>query len=86
MSDLMVYIVLVPAGFEHLIVSASIGLTLSPSPVVLSIPMGPVASANYLRKMIESGSFFKPASNILLIGLAGGLSPDLRPGYKVLIE
>mgnify|MGYP002631780611 CR=1 FL=1 len=86
MSDLMVDIVLVPAGFEHLIVSASIGLTLSPSPVVLSIPMGPVASANYLRKMIESGSFFKPASNILLIGLAGGLSPDLRPGDKVLIE
>ena len=86
MSDLLVDIVLVPAGFEHLIVCASIGLTLSPSPVVLSIPMGPVASANYIRKMIESGTFFKPASNILLIGLAGGLSPDLRAGDRVLIE
>jgi hypothetical protein len=86
MSDLLVDIVLVPAGFEQLIVRASIGLTLLPSPVVLSIPMGPVASANYLRKMIESGTFFKPASNILLIGLAGGLLPDLRVGDKVLIE
>jgi nucleoside phosphorylase len=86
MSDLLVDIVLVPAGFEHLIVRASIGLTLSPSPVLLSIPMGPVASANYLRKTIESGTFFKPASNILLIGLAGGLSPDLRAGDRVLIE
>jgi len=86
MSDLLVDIVLVPAGFEHLIVRASIGLTLLPSPVVLSIPTGPVATANYLRKMIESGTFFKPASNILLIGLAGGLSPDLRAGDRVLIE
>ena len=86
MSVFLVDIVLVPAGFEHLIVRASIGLTLSPSPVVLSIPMGPVASANYIRKMIESGTFFKPASNILLIGLAGGLSPDLRAGDMVLIE
>ena len=88
MSDLPIDIILVPAGFEHLIVRAcaSICLTLLPSPVVLSIPMGPVASANYLRKMIESGSFSKPASNILLIGLAGGLSPDLHAGDKVLIE
>ena len=88
MSDLPIDIILVPAGFEHLIVRAcaSICLTLLPSPVVLSIPMGPVASANYLRKMIESGSFSKPASNILLIGLAGGLSLDLHAGDKVLIE
>lgn len=86
MSDLPIDIILVPVGFEHLIVRASIWLTLLPSPVVLSIPMGPVASSNYLRKMIASGAFFKPASNILLIGLAGGLSPDLRAGDKVLIE
>lgn len=86
MSDLPIDIILVPAGFEHLIVRTSIWLTLLPSPAVLSIPMGPVASANYLRKMIESGTFFKPASSILLIGLAGGLSTELRAGDKVLIE
>jgi hypothetical protein len=79
-------VLLVPEGFEHRTVLQCLNRSSLPVPLVLAIPIGPVALSGHLHQWIKSGNVFKPASRILLMGLGGALSDRLQVGDGVLIN
>jgi hypothetical protein len=87
MSDsILVDVILVPAGFEYFVVRSSIVARYPTAPTVIPIPMGPGPLVHHLQHLLDDGLLFKPASRILLMGLGGGLSTELRVGDGMLME
>ena len=82
----LIDVILVPSGFEYLVVRAALGNVVNEPPLLLAIPMGPDVVLSHLRDSIESRLLFKPVSRILLIGLGGSLSTRFQVGHGVIIE
>jgi hypothetical protein len=82
----LIDVILVPSGFEYLVVRAALGNVVMEPPLLLPIPMGPDVVLSHLRDSIESRLLFKPVSRILLIGLGGSLSTRFQVGHGVIIE
>ena len=55
------------------------------SPAVLAIAMGPEATASRLATALDSGNL-APGSRVLVLGVAGSLSPRLSVGDAVIYE
>lgn len=78
----VVDIILVPQGAEHRAVCRGLRRLLNP-PAVLPIPVGAIALLPYLQQLQQSGCF-AAGQQVLVMGLCGGLQPDLTVGERVL--
>jgi hypothetical protein len=80
-------IILVPQGAEYKAVCRGIRGIQSPKPRVVPIPMGSTALVSYLEQWQQDNDDFKALSpQVLVMGLCGSLSPDLKVGDIVLYE
>jgi hypothetical protein len=79
---------LAPQGAEAAAVRRGLGAIAGAQPTLLSIPMGPGPTAEFLT---HSGPEIAPQTaekpgGVLLLGLGGGLSPQLQVGDVVLLQ
>ncbi|PSF35684.1 phosphorylase [Aphanothece hegewaldii CCALA 016] len=79
-------IIFVPQGSEYRAVCRVIRKQNSDISIV-SIPMGYRASSLYFQQWLQSSNFMaKPPRQVILMGLAGSLSPQYRVGQIVLYQ
>lgn len=82
--SLEIQLILVPQGAEHQAVCRGLRQVINP-PAVFPIPVGAIAVTAYLEKLHQSGCLI-PGQAVLVMGLCGGLHPDLAVGTGVLYE
>ncbi|NEP14031.1 MAG: phosphorylase [Symploca sp. SIO2C1] len=83
----MNYTILVPQGAEYQAVCRGLSKTGSPQPQVLPIPIGYQPVTHYLEKWQKSEQFLTDTRpQVLLMGLAGSLSPQYNIGDIVLYQ
>jgi len=79
--------ILVPQGAEYQAVCRGLSPINAPQPQVIAIPIGCEPVTRYLAKWQKSEQFLThPQPNILLMGLAGSLSPQYHLGDIVLYQ
>jgi len=81
---LNIQLILVPQGAEHRAVCNGLRRHLNP-PTVFPIPVGELAVIAYLTQLHQAGCL-PPGHQVLIMGLCGGLSPDLVVGDGVLYK
>ncbi|NEP61216.1 MAG: phosphorylase [Symploca sp. SIO2G7] len=86
-SRLPINTILVPQGAEYQAVCRGISQTNAPQPQILAIPIGGKSVTCYLAKWQKSEQFpTHPQPKVLLMGLAGSLSPQYHLGDMVLYQ
>ncbi len=86
-QDLKIRFVLVPAGAEHWAVKRGLS-RVKDAPQLVAIPAGPQGVSRFLDRFLEvwkEGSLLQ-GSNVLLMGLAGGLSSEHRVGDAMVLR
>jgi Phosphorylase superfamily len=78
--------ILVPQGAEYQAVCRGLSRLPVAIPTVLPIPVGSKPLIKYLEKLQQTGHFFDPNSNVLLMGLCGGLTPAYGVGDVVIYQ
>ncbi|NEQ67717.1 MAG: phosphorylase [Symploca sp. SIO2D2] len=87
MSGLPINTILVPQGAEYQAVCRGLSQINPPQPQVIAIPIGCEPVTRYLAKWQKSEQFLThPQPKILLMGLAGSLSPQYHLGDIVLYQ
>ncbi|NJP12635.1 MAG: phosphorylase [Leptolyngbyaceae cyanobacterium RU_5_1] len=76
--------ILVPKGAEHRAVCRGLRKVLNP-PTVISVPVGPAPLTRYLESLQKIGCFYQ-GQTILVMGVCGGLVPDLAVRDVVLYQ
>lgn len=76
--------ILVPQGAEYRAVCRGLRQILNP-PTVFPVPIGAIPLARCLERLYQSGCLFK-GQQVLLMGLCGGLVPELKTGDRVVYE
>jgi hypothetical protein len=79
-----IQIILVPQGAEHQAVCRGLRTGFN-SPLVLPVPVGPVAICNHL-KALEQDGHFSNQPNVLMMGLCGSLTPHHAVANVVLYQ
>ena len=79
-----VQMILVPKGAEHQAICRGLRGVLYP-PTVFPVPVGVAPLAQYLDSLHQAGCFY-PGQTVLMMGLCGGLSPQLAVGDAVLYQ
>jgi len=82
--NLPVQTILVPQGAEYRAVCGGLRGIQNP-PVVLPIQIGPVATRQHLKALLENGTISK-GSAVLIMGLCGSLTPRYSIADVVLIQ
>jgi hypothetical protein len=73
--------ILVPRGAECQAVRRGLGRKAAPYPRILAVPMGYQPLTAYLETWLQSQDFLQqPPVGVLLLGLAGSLSPEYQIG------
>jgi len=86
-KKLAISTILVPQGAEYQAVCRGLSQISTPHPQVLAIPIGCEPVTRYLEKWQKSEQFpTYPHTRILLMGLAGSLSPQYKLGDIVLYQ
>lgn len=80
-----IQVILVPQGAEHQAVCRGLRGILRVTLVVLPIPVGSLSVTTHLEHLHQEG-WLTAGQNILVMGLCGGLVPDLCVGTPVLYE
>jgi Phosphorylase superfamily len=86
--------ILVPQGTEYHAVSQGLKNNLYPLPQILQIPVGGESVRKFLRQWLETNNFTGElttdnlinAPRVLVMGLCGSLSPELKVGDIVVYE
>jgi len=74
----------VPQGAEHRAVCRGLRGVLYP-PAVFGVPVGAIALTAHLERLQQAGCFFA-GQQVLVMGLCGGLTPELAIGTPVLYD
>ena len=81
----MLDLILVPQGPEFQAVKRGIGPKLSPTPKLLSLPIGPKSVTHYLEQWQQKQNFSqRKPSALLVMGLCGSLSSKYQPGDVII--
>jgi nucleoside phosphorylase len=80
----LIHLILVPQGAEHRAVCRGLQKVIHP-PTVLSVPVGPAPLTHHLQQL-HAARVLVTGQRVLMMGVCGGLVPELKVGDRVLYE
>ncbi|MBW4518484.1 MAG: phosphorylase [Scytolyngbya sp. HA4215-MV1] len=78
-----IHAILVPQGAEYQAVSRGLGVLMTPTPPVLTIPIGAMPLIQRLKQLQQMGELSSQTRRVLLLGLCGSLDARYRVGDGV---